>query len=133
MFAGYTLRSDPGGQIIHARLRMDCSSLNSDLIHIVLSYSYHCGGFENVQHFFFTCPNYTVARESYLPADLRSYSVKELMHGKANLSPQVNETISCKYRMSSLSLEDLYSIPSRSHQLSSNVLNDIYRSLMHSF
>ena len=72
------------GQILHARLRMDCSSLNSDLYrkHIIPSPSCCCGGFESVQHFLFSCPNYTVAREKYLPADLRSYSVKDLLHGK---------------------------------------------------
>ena len=83
------------GQILQARLRMDCSSLNSDLYrkHIIPSPSCRCGGFESVQHFFFSCPNYTVARERYLPADLRSYSVKDLLHGKTNLTSQENEAL----------------------------------------
>ena len=69
---------------------MDCSSLNSDLYrkHIIPSPSCRCGGFESVQHFFFSSPIYTVARERYLPADLRSYSVKDLLHGKTNLTSQ---------------------------------------------
>ena len=46
-----------------------------------------------MQHFFFSCPNYTVARERYLPADLRSYSVKDLLHGKTNLTSQENEVL----------------------------------------
>ena len=81
------------GQILHARLRMDCSSLNSDLYrkHIIPSPSCRCGGFESVQHFFFSRPNFSVARERYLPADLRSYSVKAL-HGKTNLTSQENIT-----------------------------------------
>ena len=101
------------GQIFHARLRMDCSSLNSDI--------YRCGGFENVQHVFFSCPNYTVARERHLLADLCSYSVKDILHGKSNLTYQENEAL---FRASTgfhHCLEDLYSISS--HQLSPNVLN----------
>ena len=48
------------GQILHARLRMDCSSLNAHLYrkNIVLSPSCSCGGFESAYHFFFKCPNY---------------------------------------------------------------------------
>ena len=61
------------GQILHARLRMDCSSLNSDLNRKrVVPSPYHFEGFESVQNFLFTCPNHTVARERYLLADLRN-------------------------------------------------------------
>ena len=42
------------GQILHARLRMECSSLNSHLFrkNIVPSPSCICGGFESTYHFF---------------------------------------------------------------------------------
>ena len=41
------------GQILHARIRMACSSLNSDLYrkNIVPSPSCACGGFESAYHF----------------------------------------------------------------------------------
>ena len=71
------------GQILHARLRMDCGSLNSDLYrkHIIPSPSCRCGGFESVQHFFFSCPNYTLQGKD-IKMYLRSYSVKDLLRDK---------------------------------------------------
>ena len=53
------------GQILHARIRMACSSLNSDLYrkNIVPSPSCACGGFESAYHFFFICPKYNATRE----------------------------------------------------------------------
>ena len=46
------------GQVLQARLRMECSTLNADLYRkdIVNSPSCQCGSFENAQHLFFTCP-----------------------------------------------------------------------------
>ena len=49
------------GQILHARLRMQCSFLHADLYrkNIVESPScQHCGGFESAYHLFFICPAY---------------------------------------------------------------------------
>ena len=64
------------GQILHARIRMACGSLNSDLCrkNIVPSPSCACGGFESAYHFFFICPNYNVTRERYLEALLRNHT-----------------------------------------------------------
>ena len=47
------------GQILHARLRMECSSLNSHLFrkNIVPSPSCICGGFESPYHFLFNVQN----------------------------------------------------------------------------
>ena len=83
------------GQILHARLRMGCSSLNSDLYrkHIVASPSCHCGAFESAKHFLFHCPNYSIARHRYLPQDLDSHSLKDLMYGKTSYSLQENVTL----------------------------------------
>ena len=46
------------GQILQARLRLGCSSLNADLYrkNIVPSPTCACGGFESAYHFFFVCP-----------------------------------------------------------------------------
>ena len=47
------------GQILHARLQMQCSALHADLYRksIVESPScQHCGGFESAYHIFFICP-----------------------------------------------------------------------------
>ena len=83
------------GQILHARLRMGCSSVNSDLYrkNIVPSPSCRCGEFENTNHFLFTCTNYTVARERYLPPDLQCYTANDLLYGKTTLSPHQNEAL----------------------------------------
>ena len=64
------------GQILHDRLRMQCSALNADLYrkNIVESPScQHYGGFESAYHIFFTCPLYAATRK-YLPANLHEYS-----------------------------------------------------------
>ena len=61
------------GQIMHASLRMECSSLNAHLYrkNIVPSPSCSCGGFESVYHFFFQCPNYAAIRTRCLPNNLK--------------------------------------------------------------
>ena len=83
------------GQILHARLRMGCSSLNYDPYckHIVASPSCHCGAFESAKHFLFHCPNYSIVRHRYLPQDLDSHSLKDLMYGKTSYSLQENVTL----------------------------------------
>ena len=74
---------------------MGCSSLNSDLYrkHIAASPSCHCGAFESAKHFLFHCPNYSIARHRYLPQDLDSHSLKDLMYGKTSYSLQENVTL----------------------------------------
>ena len=61
------------GQILHVRLRMECSSLNAHLYkkNIVPSTSCSCGGFESTYHFFFKCSNYSLIRTRYLPNNLK--------------------------------------------------------------
>lgn len=65
------------GQILHARLRMECSALNAHLYrkNIVPSPSCLCGGFESPYHFLFVCPKYTVAR----PNNLTNYTTQDLL------------------------------------------------------
>ena len=70
----YYLAGSRKGQILHARLRMQCSSLNADLYrkNIIPSPSCSCGGFESAYHFFYICPQLTAVREMYLGDVLRS-------------------------------------------------------------
>ena len=96
-------------QDLQARLRLECSSLNSNLYrkHIVLSPSCQCGDFESAAHFLFNCPiytiqyntklywqlnilpclwptqysNYTNERQTYLPDNLRTNTTKDLLFG----------------------------------------------------
>ncbi|MCG7875096.1 MAG: reverse transcriptase family protein [Candidatus Thiodiazotropha endolucinida] len=83
------------GQILQARLRMGCSSLNSDLYrkNIVPSPSCTCGSFENPTHFFFNCPNYNDTRLLYLPNDLRNHTTRDLLYGKQDATFQQNEAL----------------------------------------
>ena len=63
------------GQILHTRIRMECSSLNSHLYskNIINSPSCSCGGFESAYHFFFICPKYRHTRNIYLSDVLQTH------------------------------------------------------------
>ena len=69
------------GQILHARLRMECSTLNAHLYrkNIVPSPSCICCGFESPYHFLFVCPKYTVARDMFLLKNLTNYTTHDLL------------------------------------------------------
>ena len=86
------------GQVLHARLRMECSSLNSHLYHknIVDSPSCLCGGFESAYHFLFVCPRFAAAKNSYLPSNLHNHSTRDLLFGCESKTNQQNETIFLK-------------------------------------
>ena len=83
------------GQILHARLRMECSSLNSHLYHknIIESPSCACGGLESAHHFLFICPRFAATRNTYLPRNLHNYSTRDLLFGSESKSDQQNEAI----------------------------------------
>ena len=83
------------GQILHARLRMECSALDSHLYrkNIVPSPSCLCGGFESPHHFLFVCSIYNAARNRYLPNNLMNYSTHNLLFGKENEPVRDNETL----------------------------------------
>ena len=59
------------GQILQARMRMECSSLNSHLYgkNIASTPSCQYEGFESPYHFFFQCPRYAARRNRFLPSD----------------------------------------------------------------
>ena len=102
------------GQILHARLRMGCSSLNSDLYrkNIVQSPSCSCGEFESAKHFLFTCVNHSVARERYLPRNLHSYTINDLLHRKNNLSLHENEILTLQVQDFIIKSERFVKVPS---------------------
>ena len=66
------------GQIIYARLRMECSSLNSHLYRKNDSPSSTCGGFESPYHYFYVCPNYVNLRNECFDNELERMTIKEL-------------------------------------------------------
>ena len=83
------------GQILKARLRLECSSLNSDLYqkHIVPSPSRQCGEFKSAAHFLFICPIYTNERQTYLPNNIKTFTTKYLLFGCENASELDNQSL----------------------------------------
>ena len=83
------------GQILHARLRMECSSLNSHLYskNIVAEPSCQCGAFESSSHFLFDCPRHAAARARYLPNNLDDFTLHDLLFGMETKPNQENEDL----------------------------------------
>ena len=86
------------GQMIHSRLRMECRSLNSHLYrrNIVESPSCTCGSFESPYHLLFVCPKCSETRNRYLPANLQSFSTRDLLYGKEKVTNIENESLFLK-------------------------------------
>lgn len=86
------------GQILHARLRMECSSLNTHLFskNIVNSPECVCGGFQSPYHFLYTCVRYTNIRNTYLSDILPRYTTNELLFGKETATSEENESLFLK-------------------------------------
>ena len=88
------------GQILQARLRLECSSLNSDLHwkNFVPNPFCRCGVFESRNHFFFACPlsSDSLDRLRYLPANLDNLTSNDLLFGCENQSDEFNESLFLK-------------------------------------
>ena len=83
-------------QILHTRLRTNCSSLNIDLFlkNITDAPLCRCGSIENTQHFFLQCPFYLVQRAELLDSLSRfETSLNLLLYGNASLSFNTNVMI----------------------------------------
>ena len=83
------------GQILHSRLRLECSSLNYDLHRksIVESPNCACGEIETTRHFLFSCSSYNALRQTMfgnLPCPL---TYNNLMLGSENLTIESNTFI----------------------------------------
>ena len=84
--------------ILHTKLRYNCSALNYDLYCVNLSETSNCacGYFcENSYHYFMECPTYHTLRVDML-SKLRSYypvNIDMLLSGKPELSNAENEDI----------------------------------------
>ena len=84
-------------QILHTRLRTNCSSLNLDLFMRNISDSPLCqsGSVENAQHFFFHCRNYHVPRTQLLNtvSQYQTPSLSLLLYGNDSFSLETNTVI----------------------------------------
>ena len=84
-------------QILHVRLRTNCSSLNLDLFLKGISDSpmCRCGSIENSQHFFFHCPLFEQYRNQLLNivSRFQKPSLDLLLYGDPSLTYDTNITI----------------------------------------
>ena len=83
------------GQILYARLRLECSSLNSHLYRkkLVSEPTCQCGAFESSYQYLFVCPRYANVRERYLPENLNNYTTRDLLQGVQTNTVQENKTL----------------------------------------
>ena len=83
------------GQILQARLRMECSSLNAHLYskNVVPTPSCECGAFESPNHYLLHCPRYKAIRERYLHSYLDSHNTHDLLYGKESSSDSENKVL----------------------------------------
>ena len=84
-------------QILHTRLRTNCSSLSSDLFHKNMTDSAlcFCGEIENSHHFFLKCHLYTEHRILLL-SELSQYCdpiIDVILNGNSSLSYETNVCI----------------------------------------
>ena len=81
----------------HARIRTNCSALNSDLFrkNIVNSPSCTCGAIENAYHFFFMCGRYTNQRNNLFHDVnfIQNINLKLLLFGDVSRSIEDNTRI----------------------------------------
>ena len=84
-------------QILHTRLRTNCSSLNQHLFekNIVESPMCRCGEVEDTRHFFFSCPYYNAIRNTLLltVSQFCTPSTDTLLHGNLCLPFELNKAI----------------------------------------
>ena len=86
------------GQILHVRLRMNCSALNAHLFirNLVESPNCICGITETVSHFLLDCPRHTTLRQQLLFSLLdipETISLNLLMFGAVNLNDEENKAV----------------------------------------
>ena len=83
------------GQLLHTRIRLECSSLNAHLYrkNIVPEPTCQCGGFKSSYHFFFVCPIFLDARSKCLPANLINVTTSDLLFGMESKKNHENEAL----------------------------------------
>ncbi len=82
-------------QILHARLRLACSSLNYDLYRksIVDSPLCSCGSQETVDHYLTSCTKYEPQRQQYLAGLECPVTTDNLLNGNEHLSFEQNKHV----------------------------------------
>ena len=90
-----TLHVSRFAQILHNRIRLECSSLNFHLFkkNLIDNQLCSCGSIETTSYFFFSCPRYTAHRQQYLLNLPHELSVSLLLRGDPNQPCTVNNII----------------------------------------
>ena len=90
-----TIQTSRKGQILHARLRLECSSLNHHLFkkNLVESPLFSCGASETTFHFLLSCVRYSDLRQQYLSGLGLPLTVDILLNGNPNENVSVNNNI----------------------------------------
>ena len=90
-----TIQTSHLGQILHTRLRLECSSLNHHLFKKKLTDSplCSCGAPETTFHFFLSCVHYNDLRQRYFSDLGLPLTVETLLKGKPDESVSVNNLI----------------------------------------
>ncbi|MEW8548206.1 MAG: reverse transcriptase family protein [Candidatus Thiodiazotropha sp.] len=90
-----TIQLSRKGQILHARIRLECSSLNQHLFkkNLVSSPLCSCGQPETSSHFLLFCTNYNLLRQRYLSVLPHRLSLSLLLNGDPNEPEVVNNII----------------------------------------
>ena len=91
----YYYIGDRKSQILHTRLRLQCSSLNADLFknHILDHDKCACGQIENAEHFLLNCPTYTELRNETIGKITMPYNIETLLKGCPLYDDNVNGEI----------------------------------------
>ena len=86
---------DRKAQVLHARLRLGCSSLNADLFnnHISMTNKCSCGSIETAEHFFLHCRKYTSLRDETINTINVNFNINILLNGCPLYSEDVNGEI----------------------------------------
>ena len=80
-------------------MRMKCSNLNSDLydLHVKDNPScMYCNQIEDANHFFLSCPMYTVEREQMIDTihqQIDNIDINTILYGNESISIEQNQTI----------------------------------------
>ena len=82
-------------QVLHTRLRLECSSLNHHLYqkNLVDSPLCSCGQIETTTHYFLHCPNYLQPRQHYFSALPYQLTLSLFLNGLQDVPTEVNNMI----------------------------------------
>ena len=76
------------GPLEHPKTSLPDNSEDCKSLHFVPSPFCRCGVFESRNHFFFTCPLYSLDRLRYLPTNLDNLTSNDLLFGCENQSDE---------------------------------------------